>query len=220
MSNAGVDLYREVHKGLRLALFTVTEQAGRCDATNDEEVRALQASVANLVWMLNEHARHEDTAILPALHQHAAALAGKLEETHKVMDGRLAEIGGAGGALLSDGDRGGAVRGLYLALAAFTGDYLRHLGEEEEQAMPALTKAMSQEDLFGIQMKVRGAIKPEDMGRFFRFMIPAMNLGERAELLGGVKKFAPPPAFEAFRKMAEDLLPAADYKALAARIGV
>jgi hypothetical protein len=217
-----VDLYREVHKGLRRALFAVTEQAGRADAANEEDLRNLQAEVSRVTWMLRLHATHEDATIQPLVEQHIPSLAPKIVEAHHVTEETLNALNASAEQLLATPaeKRTPLLHRLYLDIAAFTAFYVAHLGDEEIQSMPALTKAMSQQDLGAALMKIRGAIAPEDMGKMFRVMCPAMNVNERAGMLTGIKMNAPPPAFERMRAIAEEVLPAADYRALATRLGL
>src|SRR5262245_53402607 len=60
-----VDLYRDVHKGIRAELFAVTGEAGRVDPHDAAARVALGRRVRALVEILAAHAGHEDTAIQP-----------------------------------------------------------------------------------------------------------------------------------------------------------
>ena len=55
-----VDIYRDVHKGIRSELFAVTLDAGRVDPHDDEAVGAVAGRWGSLVKLLVEHARHEE----------------------------------------------------------------------------------------------------------------------------------------------------------------
>ena len=50
-------------------------------------------------------------------------------------------------------------------------------------------------------------------------MIPAMNVDDRAELLGAMQHDAPPEAFDAVWGLTQSVLTVADFRALAARLG-
>ncbi len=51
------------------------------------------------------------------------------------------------------------------------------------------------------------------------YMVPAMNVEERTELLAGMS-MVPPEVFVGFRAVAEAALSAADWAQVAARIGL
>ena len=58
-----VDLYRDIHKGIRAELFDVTLAAGRVDPRDGADRRAVAAHVASVGQVLEEHvvARFADT---------------------------------------------------------------------------------------------------------------------------------------------------------------
>ena len=58
------------------------------------------------------------------------------------------------------------------------------------------------------------------MARSLAFMLPAMNVDDRTEMLGGMRMAAPPEAFEAVVSLAAVVLTPGDYTALAARLGL
>ena len=111
------------------------------------------------------------------------------------------------------------LRDFYLALAAFTAEYLEHLAFEEQQVMPALNAAMSDDELAEVTGVIRGSVPPDDMCVFIRYMAPAMNHSERVDMLGGMHAGAPPEIFELFRAAAEGCLAPEDYRAVADAAG-
>jgi hypothetical protein len=64
------------------------------------------------------------------------------------------------------------------------------------------------------------SLTPEEMTIGFSFMLPAMNLEDRTELLGGMKAGAPPEVFAGVWRLVQSVLEPADYTALAARLEV
>ena len=58
-----LDLYREVHKGIRRALFGVCELAGALDPDDSTARQAFVARFADLDLMLNLHHGHEDDGL-------------------------------------------------------------------------------------------------------------------------------------------------------------
>jgi hypothetical protein len=216
------DFFREVHKGLRFTLFDVTAFVGAA-ACDDEIVRAEIADrVHALVALLHSHHGHEDGFIKPLLDTHAPDLGAIVDAGHEEIDHDLAEIELRVDRLCSGDDVDGIAAGLdlYRYLASFASKYLAHMEFEEGFVMGALRDAMSIGELFEVDMALRAAVPPPTMCAFIAVMLPAMNLEERTNMLGGMKAGAPPEIFELFRAAAEAALTPSDYGIVAARLGL
>ena len=85
--------------------------------------------------------------------------------------------------------------------------------------MPALQEHASYDNLFDIQMNIRGSVPPPDMCVFLGHMLPAMNPDERVAMLGGMKMGAPPEIFEMFWGAAARCLNPSELAAIADRLG-
>jgi hypothetical protein len=123
-------------------------------------------------------------------------------------------------ATLDADDPRAQVHRLYLALGAFTSDYLEHQDVEERVVMPALEAAVGVEETIAIHQAILGAIPPDEMARALALMIPAMNLDDRAEMLGAMRGDAPAEVFEGVWGLAGSVLDPADHSALARRLGL
>ena len=101
------DLYREVHKGLRLALFDLTVATGRADL----EVAAARADVVAraraVIGLLHAHHGHEDTFIQPLVEAGARRLAAIIEAGHAETEQDLLEIEALLERLCAAGDEDG-----------------------------------------------------------------------------------------------------------------
>jgi hypothetical protein len=58
------------------------------------------------------------------------------------------------------------------------------------------------------------------MAKTLALMIPAMNIDERVEMLGGMQASAPPEVFEGIRGLVTSVLTPGDSNALARRLGL
>jgi len=76
------DIYRNVHKGIRSDLFTVTHTAGRIDPGDRLARVELADQIGRSVARLELHAHHEDAVILPALEAHLPDLAETIASDH------------------------------------------------------------------------------------------------------------------------------------------
>jgi hypothetical protein len=71
-----------------------------------------------------------------------------------------------------------------------------------------------------IHQQIVGSIPPELMASSLSIMLPALNIDDRSELLGGMKMGAPPEVFQGAWSLAGTVLTPADYAALGTRLGI
>jgi hypothetical protein len=216
------DLYRDIHKGIRAELFAVTTSAGQLDPSDDEGRRALEAHVRSVVQLLVEHAENEDAAIQPVLERELPNLADQVAREHAAIENRMLELCAlAAAAVAADArQQRTQVHRLYRELAAFTSAYLAHQDVEERVIMPALESVIGVSGCVALHHQIVGAISPDVMVRSLAIMLPAMNIDDRAELLGGMQVGAPPEVFNGVLSLASSVLGASDHRALVARLGV
>lgn len=215
-----VDLYRDIHKGIRAQLFDVVLLAGRTDASDCLARRTLADAVRDTVALLESHAEHEDVAIDPHLQAHMPALAEQIERDHEVFEGRGAYLVDFAEHLAEGVPAHG--RGLqtqlYLDLAGFTSAYLAHQDVEERQVMPALEAAVGPEVVAAVNGQIVGSIPPDQMAHSLALMLPAMNLDDRSDLLGGMREQAPAEVFQGVWGLAGSVLTPDDHRALGRRL--
>jgi hypothetical protein len=96
----------------------------------------------------------------------------------------------------SGGVQRAATHELYLELAEFTGSYLIHQDVEERTVTPALCRVVGPDAMMAIHAAIIARIPRDEMARGLAFMLPAMNLDDRSELLGDMRAAAPAPVFE------------------------
>jgi hemerythrin-like domain-containing protein len=212
----GVDLYREVHKGLRRALSEVVDVMGALDVADAEAVASLRARFADLDMMLTTHHAHEEIGRLGELiAEHVDAdIARSIQDAHDWSDAALADLRNRVARLQSDHD----AAALYDAAVEFVAGYLAHMNDEEHVVMPALNAGADPEELGRIVMQIRMSVPPPEMCTFLRYMLPAMNPDERTTTLGGMKMGAPPEVFDMFWSSAERSLTKRDLAAVEASI--
>jgi Hemerythrin HHE cation binding domain len=216
------DLYRDIHKGIRVELFAITADAGRLDPADRCGGAAIADNVRRIVEFLVRHAEHEDGAVQPALELHLPELAAEVAVDHAALEAQMDELvqiaDTAAGA--PDNDRRTAFHHLYVELAAFTSAYLRHQDVEEFTIMPALEAAIGVEAVVAVHGAIIGAIAPQEMAASLAIMLPAMNVDDRTEMLGGMKAGAPTEAFAAMWSLAGSVLTRDDRNAVAQRLGL
>jgi Hemerythrin HHE cation binding domain len=217
-----VDLYRNIHKGIRNELFAVTSAAGSVDPSDTEAVDRLGVRWRTLVHLLVTHAQHEDDFVQPLIEIHAPEVAEVIAREHPQLEARMAAL-----EMLADravdarpAENRVIVHRLYLGLASFTSAYLAHQEFEEVQVMPALASKVGAAELRALDNAIVASIPPAELAASGAVMLPAMNVEDRVELLGAIQDEAPPEAFAGILGLAEAVLEPADFRAVATRLGV
>ena len=216
------DLYRGIHKGIRRDLFDLTERAGNVDPSIRSGRVDLAEHLDRTVQLLVSHAHHEDTFVQPSIEKHLPDLAVQIEKEHERIEARLVELQemayDAINAMASA--QSFAVHRLYVELASFTGAYLAHQDVEERLVMPSLEKAIGVEAAVAITGAIVASIPPDEMASSLALMLPALNIDDRAELLGGIRATAPAPVFEGVWGLAGSVLTPPDYTDLGKRLQI
>jgi hypothetical protein len=216
------DLYRDIHKGIRAELFALVSEAGSLDPSIRRSRVELAHHIGTTVELLVTHAEHEDTHVQPAMEIHLPDLAEQIATDHLVIEARMEQLVEMGATAVDAPADAQAerVHRLYLELASFTGSYLEHQDVEERVVMPALHAAIGAESTMAIHQAIVGSIPPDKMAQSLAIMLPAMNVDERAAMLGGIQAGAPAPVFEGIFGLAGSVLSPADHAALGVRLGV
>src|SRR5262245_51857519 len=115
------DFYRHLHKGLRGELFALTSAIGRIDPCDDDGLAAVRERWSALVYLLDQHAWHEETIVQPVLEEVAPGLATRVLPEQRALAAREAAVGGLVDRAIAVGaaDRRVAVHRLYLGMTEF-----------------------------------------------------------------------------------------------------
>ncbi|HVX16784.1 MAG TPA: hemerythrin domain-containing protein [Acidimicrobiales bacterium] len=216
------DLYRDIHKGIRAELFTITSSAGSLDPADQGARERLAGRVRRLVDLLVTHAEHEDGAIQPVLEQQLPDLAEQVATDHETLEARVQGLAVMADECVNEAEQHQRVAGhvLYLELASFTSAYLAHQDLEERVLMPAIERAVGVDEVIAIHQAIIGSMPPAELVPGLVAMIPAMNVDDRTELLAGIRMSGPPEAFDGVWELTGSLLDATDLAALRARLGL
>lgn len=193
------DLYYSIHKAIRAALFRAASLADRSDFANPAEAAEAVQGVLKLVALLESHARHEDTELMPIMARVAPEVHAELRAEHTRTDELHRELAAAAEQLLGapTTERPAMGRRLRDGLWRLTAAHLRHLDHEEGEGTRALWAHCTDEELLAAQQRIIASIPPPVMAEVTALMLPAMSLPERTELLAAMAQKIPRPAFEA-----------------------
>jgi hypothetical protein len=217
-----VDLYRDIHKGIRAELFAVTSTTGSIDPSDRCDRAALSDHISSVAAVLESHAHHEDVVIDPVLERHLPDLAGEINDDHVRLERAFASIADLGHAIvdIAASEQRRLLQLLHLDLARFTSSYLAHIDLEERVVMQRLPELLGVDEIAAMHGAIISSIPPDEMARSLAFMLPAMNIDDRTELFGGMRAAAPPEAFEATMALARSVLRPVDFRNLADRLEV
>jgi hypothetical protein len=204
-----VDLYRNVHKGIRRMLAQLVDEAGALDPSSPTEVAALAQRFRGAARVLEAHHVHEEKFIGPHLERAAPPLFARMERDHEALGHDLERLQASAVSAHS----------FYLDLASYVGRYFTHIDQEERVFNVALQAAFSDAELLAIEQALVASIAPELMGEFLTMVLPALNAAERDELFAGLTAGAPAPVIDGLFHLAGVVLPARESARLRARFG-
>jgi hypothetical protein len=172
--------------------------------------------------MLEEHAGHEERHVEPLLAELRPDLAASLRDEHRHIDAKTVAVDAAltRWQEATSGEAIGHGQVAYGVLASFVGAYLQHMSREEDEAMPVLQAAMTDEQLLAVSNDLRGAIPPPRLAEFMSIMLPAMNVEERSLMFTGLKAEAPPEVLDGMCALASQVLAPSDWSAVQQRVGL
>jgi hypothetical protein len=208
-ANGSVDLYRDIHKGLRHALFDLTYRAGRLESADDGLVVELVAASRRVIGLLRGHHVYEEHPDFDALvTAHLSAVANLLHDEHRTLVERLEWIASRADELAAApaAARPVIAHAYYLELAAFTGAWLAHLDLEERVVMPALAAACDDAELEVVKAVALATVPPPTRAEALATMLPALTPGERNGLVDDIRATATPETFAGVRAIAAQVL--------------
>jgi len=184
----GPDLFTNVHKGIRRALFAACAALGRAqgDADREREARALLTQALRFV---EHHGENEDVLLLPLLRERLPEVHARLSDAHAALDAARSSLSTAA-----------SLPALYLDACAFTSHYLAHLDEEERALEPRIRAVLSAEEAMDFGRRSVQRTAPGDQRMMLGWMLPAMTREDAARFLARL----PPDLAAELRALTED----------------
>lgn len=190
MPTENPDIFTNVHKGLRRALFFACTELGRA---GDDEARgdAARVVLAEVLRFVAHHGDNEDLLLLPRLRERAPGVVERIERAHARVGEALAAL--VAGALTAP------LPALYEGTCGFVALYLEHMREEEQELEPAIRAALSVEELAGFGRESVERTAPADQRMMLGWMLPAMTRADVDAFLGRL----PAPMAQQLRPLAD-----------------
>jgi hypothetical protein len=179
-TTAQPDLFSNVHKGIRRALFAACASLGRADGDTAREGLA-RAALAEALHFVAHHGENEDLLLLPLLRERAPQIFARLNSAHAALDEARAAL-----------TVHQPIATLYLAACGFTSQYLAHMDDEERVFEPAIRAVLSADEAIAFGRRSVERTAPADQRMMLGWMLPAMTRLDADAFLGRV-----PPALAA-----------------------
>jgi len=221
MTTTRFDLYALIHKALRAMMADALTALGRADVNDAEEFARALSQVRALLAACASHVEHEDDFVHPALEARRPGAAAATAHDHLHHRAQIDALAAAVAAVEAtpSAERGAGAHALYLQLADFIADNLRHMAAEERDNNAALQAAYSDAELIAIHDRLVGSIPPQQMAATLRWMLPNITAAERAAMLGGMALAVPRDAFNGVLVLARQNLNARDWFKLMMALG-
>jgi hypothetical protein len=193
------DMYVGIHKAMRHFMLDTLLRVGSLEVRDEAELDSVLGQLQALLAECGEHLAHENDFVHPALEAcHTGAserIAGEHVEHLEAIDALredARQLRAAGRER-----RGALALRLYHHLALFVADNFQHMHHEETAHNATLWACYSDAELEALHGRLLASLPPQELFLVARWMLPAMNPGERVEMLTSVRERAPKAAFHA-----------------------
>jgi hypothetical protein len=166
MTTTTPDIFTNVHKGIRQALFEACAALGRA-GEDPNRTSAARQLLRGVLHFTAQHGENEDLLLLPLLKERAPAvfeqMAGEHEHINHVLSALIHDAGAA------------PIGELYHRTAAFIASYLGHMSKEELELEPAIRRVLSTEELAAFSRQSVERTAPADQKMMLGWMLSAMT---------------------------------------------
>jgi hypothetical protein len=202
------DIYRTIHKALRLRMSELLVATGRLDCGNDDEVASLCASLDEFCAFCISHLEHEDEFIHPALEARMPLSSWKINAEHRDHERDIETLMAAADALRRApvSARSLHAQMVYHTLGLFIAHNLMHMYVEETEHNRTLWQYYSDDEIREINARLLAHVTQTQMTYGLRYMLPAMQPEERVTMLLEIRATAPIEAYRAISAQAQEVL--------------
>ncbi|MFO7670278.1 MAG: hemerythrin domain-containing protein [Bacteroidales bacterium] len=197
------DIYARIHKGLRKALFELSELAGKVNPGSTPEVDHLKKLGRRVFEFLELHAEIEEKFQLPLLEAQNPEFVTTDHGEHQQLEGIIADLKEALDQLSPNRSEEGDFYRYYLELNEFIGKYLLHMNHEETVTAELFLKYCQNEDMQSTIEAINGYTTPDQKFLALSYFMPAISQQERIVFLAGVKA----KNHQAFQEMMKQMQP-------------
>lgn len=190
-----INIYGFPHKGLRNALGQLSFKLGNLDVENKQAMDNIANQAFEISELLKLHLHSEESHVLPPLEKEVPGSTKHNHEDHEYMEQLEKEMITQIEVLKNKPSLENA-RKAYQHTNLFIREYFRHMDEEETDLNQVIWKYFSDTDILEWQGKILSSLSPEQMFKWFKYIIPALSPFEQNIMLGDFKQNAPKEAYE------------------------
>jgi len=215
------NVFYQIHKGLRAALYHTALHLQQTDFGIAEETETAVAAVREVIMLFDEHAHKEDRFILSALTAFEPSVVDAFEQEHVTdlalsfqLNSTMNEL-----ELAEDPEAGTAIGGrLVQQFNEFIAFNLQHMAKEEDVLNKLLWRFFEDAEIAGIHQSILQATPPWMMDFYAKWMLRGINVPETTGWLQQVERHAPPVVFQTLMSKAEQELPGARFNRVLASL--
>lgn len=197
------DIYAPIHKAIRLFMTDTLLCLSRLDPGDAQSLAAGLAQLDALLDAATSHLQHENDFIHPAIEARRSGVSSRIAAEHREHLSAIATLRTQAANLRAEPEAAVAHR-LYRQLAAFIAENFEHMDVEETRHNQALWAAYGDGELQAIEGRILASIGPQEMSLWLRWLIPALNPAERAQLIAGLPLAARAPVLASARSLLDD----------------
>ena len=194
-----LNIFNQVHKGLRAALYETALLLQQANFTSANESDVAMERIKEVLMLFEEHARKEDFYILKAIVPYEPSVADAFEQEHiedMELSDELSDAVVAFESLLDNSEREAAGRKINELFAAFIAFNLKHMGKEELVINEILWRYFSDNEILQIQNRIVASTQPWHQDFFSKWMLRGINNAEATSWLLAVERTAPPIVYQ------------------------
>ncbi|TCJ17734.1 hypothetical protein EPD60_05980 [Flaviaesturariibacter flavus] len=215
------NIFLLIHKGLRHLLFETATLLQQTDFANEAEAEAALDRVRETLLLFEEHARHEDHHVLPAVATYEPSVSDRFAQEH-VTDHLLGQELTASVEtffLAPDAvarrERGDALR---IAFNAFLVFNLQHMAKEESLLNELLWRYYDDSELQTLNARIVQSVQPWIADLAAHWMLLGNTVPDCSAWMKGVAAAAPLVVYDSLLQKAAAVLPAQRWLRLRERL--
>jgi hypothetical protein len=211
------NLFQLIHKGLRHLLFETATLLQQTDFTNEAEAEAALDRIRETLLLFEEHARHEDKHVLPAVATYEPSVSDSFAQEH-VTDLQLGQeltasvetffLAPDAAARL---ERGEALRISFNAFLVFN---LHHMAKEESLLNTLLWRYYDDASIQALNLRIVQSVQPWIADLAAHWMLLGNTAADCSRWMKSVAATAPMGVYDGLLQKAEAVLPAGRWQAL------
>ena len=204
-----IDIFNQIHKGLRALLYESSLLLQQTDFLDDEEMQTAISRVTMVADLFNDHAHHEDKFILRAVQEHEPSIVDAFEREHAMNTRLTRALKNCLQALqmASPMVRPEMANVLYKTFVQFMVFNLEHMSKEENILNKILWRYYSDDEILSIQEDILASLTTWSSTNTSRWMMRGLNNTEIVSWLKSVEESAPEASFQKLFTIAQRELP-------------